>query len=369
MDVNFYNPVKILSGAGCLREYTGFAEFGRRCMIVCGATSARRCGALADAEAALAACGVEYTVFDRIEQNPLAETCHAAGAAAREWSAEFILGIGGGSPLDAAKACAVFARNPELGPEDVYRDPAKLAALPVLCVPTTAGTGSEVTPYSIMTLRSAETKKSFTGENMWPRVAFLDAAYTASLPAYFTVSTAVDALSHAIEGYFSLKASLVSDSLAERACELILPVLRCMAADEEQELTIAEREALLCGSTLAGMVISRTGTGFPHACGYKLTYFHGLPHGHANACFLADFLAFAAEAEPERAARLCAAGGIRDAVELAEILAAVLPEAPAITEEEAARYAAESAAAKNCRQSRRPVGETELLPIFRRLCR
>ncbi|MBR6556015.1 MAG: iron-containing alcohol dehydrogenase, partial [Clostridia bacterium] len=89
MDANFYNPVKILSGAGCLREYTGFADFGRRCMIVCGASSARRCGALSDAEAALAACGVEYTVFDRIEQNPLAETCHAAGAAAREWGAEF----------------------------------------------------------------------------------------------------------------------------------------------------------------------------------------------------------------------------------------------------------------------------------------
>ena len=155
LNIDFFNPVKIISGAGCFRSFSDYAAFGSRCLIVCGQTSARKCGALADAEASLAKAGVAYKIFDKIEQNPLITTVYEGGRIARDWNADFILAIGGGSPLDAGKAVAAYAANPEMQPEELFTA-ARKPALPLLSVNTTAGTGSEVTPYSILTVPSIE---------------------------------------------------------------------------------------------------------------------------------------------------------------------------------------------------------------------
>lgn len=364
-NLDFYNPVRLVGGPGCLKNYTGWRNFGRRCIIICGKRSARASGALADCEQGLKSAGVDYIIFDRIEPNPLLSTCFESGKKASIFGAEFVIGIGGGSPLDAAKACAMFALNPDLAPIDIFAKSAELSALPIIAVPTTAGTGSEVTPYSILTVPEIENKRSFSSEKTYPKVAFLDPAYTYSLPDAVTASCTADALSHAVEGYFSLKANTLTDALAEKATVLLSGGLRRIAAGDK---TPGFRADMLYGSTLSGMVISRTGTGFVHACGYMLTYHQGIPHGHANAYFLADFVGLMAEKSPERAKNILSACGVDAPQGLHELLAQVLPldfQADAGTLK---KYAAVAAASKNCKNTLRTVDEAELLSVYTKNC-
>lgn len=367
--LDFFNPVRILSGGGCFKYFDGFAAFGKRCLIVCGAKSARLSGALSDAEEGLCAAGIEYSVFDRAEQNPLLETVFEGGREAREQRADFVIGIGGGSPLDAAKAVAAFAACPVASPEEIFtaeRPP----ALPVLAVNTTAGTGSEVTPYSILTVRSIENKRNLGGEDLFPKIAFCDPAYTMSLPPGFTMSTAVDALCHAVEGYFMKKATLTSDALAEKAMPLLAEGIREAAAacGEGSAIRYETRKKLLYASTLAGMVISRTGTGFVHSTGYMLTYHDGVPHGAANAYFLADFVAEMAKAAPKRAEtalRLC---GVPDFEGIHALVSscAAMPLNLKLDESALRRYASKTVTAKNVANAVEEIGEETLLAILRK---
>ncbi|PWL55751.1 MAG: alcohol dehydrogenase [Clostridiales bacterium] len=363
LNIDFFNPVKIISGAGCFRSFSDYAAFGSRCLIVCGKTSARKCGALADAEASLAKAGVTYKIFDKIEQNPLITTVYEGGRIARDWNADFILAIGGGSPLDAGKAVAAYAANPEMQPEELF-NAARKPALPLLAVNTTAGTGSEVTPYSILTVPSIENKRSFSGDDIYAKIAFCDPTYTETLPRAFTMSTAVDALCHAVEGYFMKKANPVSDALAEKAITLLQKGIRAVISNN---LSFETRETLLYGSTLAGMVISRTGTGFVHSTGYMLTYHHGIPHGQANAYFLPDFVRYMSAAAPERAARVYALCGVADSDGLAALLASCddMPLDFKLTDEQCVKYADKTISAKNVEGGVRVISRDDLLAILR----
>lgn len=364
MNIDFFNPVRILSGEGCFRRFDGYAAFGRRCMIVCGQHSARACGALADAETSLSAAGIAYDIFDRIESNPLISTVFEGGRLARAFGADFILAIGGGSPLDAGKAVAAYAANPEITvPEDLYRV-TRRPALPLLAVNTTAGTGSEVTPYSILTVPAFENKRSFGGDDLYAKVAFCDPTYTQTLPRSFTMSTAVDALCHAVDGYFMKKANPVSDALACEAISLLQAGIRAVLAND---LSMHTREILMYGSTLAGQVISRTGTGFVHSTGYMLTYHHGLPHGQANAYFLPDFVRYMAEAAPERAARVYALCGVADADGLAALVGGCdeMPLNLHLSDALCVRYADQTIPAKNVANAIRVITRDELLAVIR----
>lgn len=364
MNIDFFNPVRILSGEGCFRRFDGYEAFGRRCMIVCGQHSARACGALADAEASLSAAGIAYDIFDRIESNPMISTVFEGGRLARAFGADFILAIGGGSPLDAGKAVAAYAANPEITvPEDLYRV-TRRPALPLLAVNTTAGTGSEVTPYSILTVPAFENKRSFGGDDLYAKIAFCDPTYTQTLPRSFTMSTAVDALCHAVEGYFMKKANPVSDALACEAISLLQAGIRAVLAND---LSMHTREILMYGSTLAGQVISRTGTGFVHSTGYMLTYHHGLPHGQANAYFLPDFVRYMAEAAPERAARVYALCGVADADGLAALVGGCdeMPLNLHLSDALCVRYADQTIGAKNVANAIRVITRDDLLAVIR----
>ncbi len=343
----FFNPVKIISGAGCVRDFDGYADLGSRCLIVCGRSSARLSGALDDLTGALSKAGVKASVFDRVEENPTVETCHAAGEAAREAGAQFIIGVGGGSPLDAAKAAAAFAANPHLKPEELYDGEHKSDPLPIIAIPTTAGTGSEVTPYSVLTVHSISNKKTFKTPKIYPKVALLDAAYTVTLPQSITAATAADALSHAVEGYFAKVANPVSDALAEKA---MFYVGRGLRALNDGRLDSSLREKLLIGSTIAGLVISVTGTSFVHSTGYPLTYFEGVSHGAANAYFLADYVGYMSSVAPEREAKVYRICGVRSNDEFRELISAAVPPALRFDRDTAVKYArigAEGRSAKN----------------------
>ena len=277
MDFNLNIPVRVLSGSGVLPQNAAqLKRFGAKCLIVTGKHSAAVSGALDDMKNALLSQDISFDVFSEIGPNPLLSACHKAGAIARGMGADFIVGIGGGSALDGAKAAAVYAANPAFGDTDIYTA-ARNPALPLVLVGTTAGTGSEVGKVSVLTNDKTGRKKSISGDDLYPALTFADPHYTASMPYGVTVSTALDAL----------RALLETKELPDEA----------------------GRARLYYGSLWAGITLAYCGTAFPHPLGYILTENHGTLHGTACAVFLPAFLRRACQYTPDKAAKMLAAMG------------------------------------------------------------
>ena len=192
---SFSMPTRIVYGTGCVKAEAQRLVLGKKALIVTGKTSAKASGALDDV---LDVLSTEYVIFNEVENNPRIDTVVRGSQLARESGCDFIIAIGGGSPLDAAKVIGVLAVN-NVDPLSLYRDGWLHKPLPVVAIPTTAGTGSEVTQYAVLTIDEEETKKGLGGPDLFPATAFLDAKYTQSLPQSITVDTAVDALSHLVE--------------------------------------------------------------------------------------------------------------------------------------------------------------------------
>lgn len=290
MDFNFYMPTKIISGKGCLKSGgETLKEYGSRCIIITGRHSASFCGALADAKEVLTGAGIDYIVYDSVKPNPLLSGCFEAASQARRFRADFVLGIGGGSALDSAKAAAVFAANPNFAPEDIYKR--KITkALPIILVGTTAGTGSEVTLTSVLTVDSQNIKQSINDKFLYAKVSFCDPIYTGTCPWDLTVTAALDALCHAIEGFYSKRAGDIARNCAVNAVNLLWPNLLWLRAHRGVTPGEHAREQLYYGSLWAGLTLNLAGTCFPHPAGYPLSTEHGIPHGIACAVFLPDFL-------------------------------------------------------------------------------
>jgi len=289
MQFKFNIGTKVFFGKGCLQQNKQeLKQYGRRAVIVTGKHSAAKSGALDDMISVLKDNNIEYTIFDKIKNNPTFDNISEGGKVAADYKADFIIGIGGGSPLDASKAIAVLAVN-DIDPLDLYKNKFERKPLPIIAVPTTAGTGSEVTPYSILTRDDLQTKKSFGNDDTFPSVAFVDATYTESLPYNVTVDTAIDALSHAVEGYISKRSTVISDVLAAEAMQTFAKCLNNLIANE---IDYNIREKLIYASMIAGMVIAQTGTTIVHGLGYSLTYFHDVPHGRANGMLMKEYLKY-----------------------------------------------------------------------------
>lgn len=282
----YYLPVKAYFGSGVVTQMKDqLAHFGTKALLVTGKRSALASGAQADVLAALEEMGIEAVVFSAIEENPSVETVKAAAAFGLAEGADFVIGIGGGSPLDASKAIAMVMRQPKLLKGSLFGlKPMK--ALPVIAIPTTSGTGSEVTPYAILTDHSDQTKKNL-GQRIYPKMALLDPAYTYSLSEQVTLHTAIDAFTHLAEGFLNTNATVFSDALAKEglsAFAKLLPKLQAKTFDADF------RKDMMEVSMLAGMVIAQTGTSLPHGMGYALTYHHGVPHGLANGLLMSAYL-------------------------------------------------------------------------------
>lgn len=309
MDFDINIPVKVVSGRGCVRANAEFFDrFGAKAVIVTGGKGARLSGALDDVLAALNSRGIRHDIYDKVTENPLLSSCAQAGRLAREGGADFIIGIGGGSALDAAKAAAVFATNENLSGRDIYTAGDRNRALPIIAIGTTAGTGSEVGRVSVLTDDESGRKKSISPDDCFPALTFADPKYTESMPFSVTCSTALDALSHALEGYFSVKCGDIPSLFAEKAVSLIYSGLKKLG--ETKSLPSSdERDKLYYGSLYAGITLSYCGTAFPHPLGYVLTENYGVPHGFACAEFLPAFLERAGEHCPEKMKRIEDAAG------------------------------------------------------------
>lgn len=264
-----------------------FVRAGCRCVLLVTDRGVLGAGLPAAALARFAAAGLAVAVFDEVFADPPEATVLAAVAAARRAGADGVLGFGGGSPMDTAKLVAYLARN-DVAIEAIYGvGLATGPRLPLVLVPTTAGTGSEVTPIAIVTTPSSE-KKGVVAPALLPDAALLDATLTIGLPPAVTAATGIDAMVHAIEAYTSrLRKNPISDSLALRALHLLSAnLLRAVRRGDD----LAAREAMLVGSCLAGMAFANAPVAGVHALAYPIGGHFHVPHGLSNALVLPHVL-------------------------------------------------------------------------------
>jgi len=240
-------------------------------------------------------------LFDRIEPEPSPISAETGAKLARRKACSLVIGIGGGSTLDTAKAIAMLALNKGKVSDYVGLDRVPKPGLPTILVPTTAGTGSEVTFTAVFTNRAAKTKGGINSRFLYPTVALLDPELTLSLPPQVTAQTGMDALTHAIEAYTSNKANPLSDMVAEKAIALIGQFLKKAVKNGKD---LGAREGMLLGSLLAGMALANAGVGAVHAMAYPLGALFNVTHGLANAVLLPYVLEFNRVNCPERFARM-----------------------------------------------------------------
>lgn len=286
MKFRYSMPTEIYFGEDTVLKNKGvFSKIGKRALIVTGRSSAKKNGSYHDVRKALSETEVEYVLFDEVEENPSLETIEKGSNIGKMNHVDFVIGIGGGSPMDAAKAMAVFIKNPEINKENIFSG-RQLESIPVVAVATTSGTGSEVTQYSIVTSNKEKTKKNL-GQSIFPKVAFLDSKYTFDLPYDITVNTAIDAFTHLVEGYLNTNSTYMSDIYGEKGFELFKDCFEKLAS---KELDPEFRSKVMMASAMGGIQIAQNGTSLPHGMGYPLTYFKGLPHGLANGVLTIEYL-------------------------------------------------------------------------------
>ncbi len=240
-------------------------------------------------EDCLADNGVEITVYSEVEREPSVENVERAANELKKGDYDLVIGLGGGSPLDVAKGSAVLANNEGSILDYVGVELIPKPGLPLVLIPTTAGTGAEVTKNAIFTDVKAQLKKGVVSEYLLPRVAIVDPKLTVSVPAKITAATGMDALTHAIESYTSLKATIQTDLYALEAIKLISGSLRRVVADGSD---LEAREKMAAGSMFAGISLANAGVGAVHALAYPLGGQFGVSHGVANALLLPYVMEF-----------------------------------------------------------------------------
>lgn len=330
----YFMPTKMFFGENCIVEnWAAWRKLGKKALIMTGKHSAKANGSLEDVITALTKCNKTYVVFNEVEENPSLETVMKAADLGKEEKVDFLVAIGGGSPMDAAKSTSILIENPGMDPMDLYSENKTLSYLPLIAIPTTAGTGSEVTPYSILTLHAKETKASIK-QRVFPDFAFLDAKYMMGLSPKVTANTAIDALSHLIESYMSTRSNFLSERLVESG----LMIFRdCMDALQKQEYSLEIREKLLLTSSIGGMVISQTSTSLPHLLGYNLTYHKNIPHGRANGLVMKAYLELIPD--QEKVTKMLSFMGLSSLQEMQAFFDAVLKSDEVFTDKELRQYA------------------------------
>ena len=244
----------------------------------------------------------EIEVFDTIEANPKSDTINTIAEKIRQIKPDLIIGVGGGSPLDAGKALALLATNPgEIqtyeGKEKYQNDP-----LPLLAIPTTCGTGSEVTWVSVITDVKRKFKISVKGPKMYPAISIVDPDLIKTLPRNIIASTGLDALTHAVEAFLSKPATTITDTNAVKASQLILGSIE--GAYKDIKNNHEDRENLMLGSTIAGFAFWNSDVTAVHCISESIGAVYDVAHGVANSIFLPYVLEYNLQACTPKMAKL-----------------------------------------------------------------
>jgi len=274
-------------GPGALGKLDG--EIGRSGATRVGIVTDRGVVEAGIVERVLAEVKAATFTFDEVQPDPSYELVGRCVAFLKDTRCDLVIGVGGGSSMDTAKMAAVMMRNTGDVPDFFGRDRIPKPGLPVIAIPTTAGTGSEVSPAAVFVDPRDRSKKGVRSDFLLPEAAILDPVLTLTLPQPLTASTGIDALTHAIEAYSASQAALMSDLAAERSIQLIGGNLLSAYARGDD---LSAREGMLMGSFLAGIALAVAGVGAVHALAHVLGGTHRIGHGVANALFLPYVMEF-----------------------------------------------------------------------------
>ena len=348
-------------GKGAIQEIAGeVTRRGFRKAFVCSGPTLYKHGVTKKVTDVLEQAGCPYEVYTNIKENPTIENVQDGVKAYKASGADFIVALGGGSPMDTAKAIGIIINNPEF--EDVRSlegvAPTKNPSVPIIAVPTTAGTASEITINYVITDTEKRRKFVCVDTHDIPIVAVVDPDMMSSMPKGLTAATGMDALTHAIEGYITKAAWEMTDMFHLKAIELISSSLRGAV-----ENTPEGREGMALGQYVAGMGFSNVGLGIVHSMAHALGAVYDTPHGVANAILLPTVMEFNADATGEKYRDIAKAMGVQgtetmsqeeyrkaavDAVRRLASDVGIPKDLKGIAKEEDVRFLSESAVADAC---------------------
>lgn len=269
-------PTKVLFGTGQISKIgEEAASLGKKALIVTGSQAMRRAGITARIEKSLTDKGVEFVLFEKVESNPSTDTADAGVKLALETGCDLVIGLGGGSAIDTAKAIASAAGlNSPI--QTLMEKGMSKKGLPCIAVATTSGTGAEVTAISVLTIKAKNRKDALRSPYNFPNVAIVDPELTLNLSPYLTANTGIDALTHAVEAYTSRSAHPISDLYARQAISLVNRYLRrAVLVGNDLEA----REGMALASNLAGIAIAYAGVGAAHGLGMTVGGICNTDHG------------------------------------------------------------------------------------------
>jgi alcohol dehydrogenase class IV len=272
-------------------------EIGAKKVLVVTDEGIIKAGLYDKIEKILKDAGIEVSLCDRVAPDPAITLVESIAEEAKKDGPDAIIGLGGGSSIDTAKTAAALLNNPKELEEYIGTDLLEADCVPMIAVPTTAGTGSEATHITILSDEAAGLKKGLVSVRMMPRYAFLDPSLTLGLPGKVTASTGMDAICHALESFTSINANDYTESLSLRALKLLtenIEIVYLRGTDADA------REKMLLGSLLAGIAFANAGVTAVHAFAYPLGGMFHVPHGLANSVMLPTIVKFNAVGNEER---------------------------------------------------------------------
>jgi len=293
----FKTPSVIVNGPGAAKELGSFAKgLGKKALVVTDAIL-EKIGLLDVIKSSLEAAGIPFTVYDQVLTEPTVDHTEAGLKIYKESQADFLVAVGGGSPIDTAKAISALANNPGKMSDFAGANKIPRPGAPLIAVPTTAGTGSEVTQFTIITDTARDVKMLIASPHVMPKVALVDPLMTLKMPQGITAATGLDALTHAIEAYVSVKAQPITDALALEAIRLIAGNLRQAWSNGDN---LEARTKVMIGSLEAGLAFSNSSVALVHGMARPIgAYFH-VPHGISNAALLPMVIEFSIPGNPQR---------------------------------------------------------------------
>jgi alcohol dehydrogenase class IV len=312
---SFVSPRLLVIGGGAVAKLPEvLAQLGLSRPLVVTDPWMVSSGTVEKALAPLRSAGIVTGVFSDTVPDPTDTVIEAGVAAMKAGDYDCLVGFGGGSPMDTAKAMTILAAAPPGARMRDFKVPAQAnrAALPVVCIPTTAGTGSEATRFTVITDTERDEKMLIAGLGALPLAAVVDFELTYSLPARITADTGIDSLTHALEAFVSKRANDEADEYALRAMRLIAPNLRTVYAEPSNAIA---RAAMMKGATLAGIAFSNSSVALVHGMSRPIgAHFH-VPHGLSNAMLLPAVTEYSLNAALPRYAEAARAMGVAMAAE------------------------------------------------------
>ncbi len=309
----------VLSGEGSSIKLTDtVSHFGLKKVLIVTDAMLVKLGVIAPIAEALKERGVEPVIFDGVEPDPSFDVVDAGLAALKQNGCDSVLAIGGGSSIDAAKVMALAGSNDKSPRELEGKFVAKNPALPLFAIPTTAGTGSEVTVAAVITDKTDSSKKLVLDPKIVPLAAALDPKIMEGLPPHITAATGMDALTHAVEAYIATFASKETDAYAVAATRMIVNNLETAYSEGSN---MQAREAMALGSFYAGLAFTKAFVGYVHAIAHQFGGKYHTPHGLANALVLPHILEFSKDKVADRLANLAVECGLGEVSEGESVLA------------------------------------------------